>query len=103
MKFPYYLICATIVLVGRVTAWGEVGHAAVGFVAMDFLAPNAAAFVRETIPEKFSNSLGGPAASWADNVRHLRSFSWSAPFHFFDSNGKQDTTILWIYSNHVHR
>jgi hypothetical protein len=90
MKFAYSLICSTLVFLGRVAAWGEIGHEAVGYIAMEFLAPNAAAFVTNTIPAKYNNNLG-PAAPWADDVRHLRSFSWSAPFHFFDSNGKHDT------------
>jgi hypothetical protein len=54
---------------------------------MEFLAPNAAAFVKNTIPASFDHSLG-PAAPWADDVRSLSSFSWSAPFHFIDANGK---------------
>jgi len=79
------IVGGTLALVGRVAAWGLVGHEAVGYIGMEFLAPHAADFVKNTIPAKYSHSLG-PAAPWADDVRHMSSFSWSAPFHFIDAN-----------------
>jgi hypothetical protein len=82
------LASITLALVGRVAAWGAAGHQAVGYIAMKFLAPDAAAFVKNTIPAKYNHSLG-PAATWADDVRHLSLFSWSAPFHFIDAEGEQ--------------
>jgi len=48
------------------------------------LAPNAAAFVKETIPDSFKNSLG-PAATWPDDVRRSPEYKWSAVFHFLDT------------------
>jgi hypothetical protein len=83
-----FLACVTLALVGRIAAWGAVGHETVGYIAMEFLAPKAAAFVNNTIPSKYNNSLG-PAAPWADDVRSLSGFTWSAPFHFIDANGEQ--------------
>jgi hypothetical protein len=77
----------TLALVGKVTAWGAVGHQTVGYIAMEFLTNEAATFVAQTIPAKYNNSLG-PAAVWADEVRALSGFRWSAPFHFVDANGK---------------
>ena len=82
----------TLALVGRATAWGAVGHEAVGYIAMEFLATEAAAFVKKTIPAKYNNSLG-PAAPWADDVRSLSEFSWSAPFHFIDAHGEPDAVV----------
>jgi len=81
----FYLAGTSLALVGCVSAWGAVGHQTIGYIAMEFLAPNAAAFVKNTIPASFDHSLG-PAAPWADDVRSLSSFSWSAPFHFIDAN-----------------
>ncbi|KIM84327.1 hypothetical protein PILCRDRAFT_6576 [Piloderma croceum F 1598] len=80
-----HLAGITLALVGRVSAWGQVGHETIGYIAMEFLATNAAAFVKTTIPAKYNNSLG-PAAPWADTVRSLSEFKWSAPFHFIDAN-----------------
>jgi hypothetical protein len=92
MKLIAYLIGITLSLVGHVAAWGAVGHQTVGYIAMEFLNADAAAFVQSTIPAKYSNSLG-PAATWADDVRHLSEFSWSAPFHFIDANGEQNRVL----------
>jgi hypothetical protein len=86
------LVGLTLALVGRVAAWGAVGHEAVGYIAMEFLSTKAAAFVKQTIPAKYNNSLG-PAAPWADGVRHLPGFIWTEPFHFLDANGEEYPTI----------
>jgi hypothetical protein len=87
MKTPY-LAAVILAFAGHVAAWGQVGHETVGYIAMEFLATKAAAFVKNTIPAKYNNSLG-PAAPWADTVRYLSEFHWSAPFHFIDANGDQ--------------
>jgi hypothetical protein len=84
-----------LALIGRVAAWGAEGHQAVGYVAMAFLSSDTAAFVKQTIPDKYSNSLG-PAAVWADEVRSLSGFRWSAPFHFIDANGRSNLLITFL-------
>jgi hypothetical protein len=84
MKFTY-LAGVALALAGHVTAWGPIGHQAVGYIAMEFLAPNAADFVKNTIPDNFNNNLG-PAATWPDDVRKSPEYKWSAPLHFIDTN-----------------
>ena len=74
----------SLVLAEQVAAWGEVGHQAVGYIAMEFLAPEATAFVKETVASSYDHSLG-PAAVWADSVRHTKGFTFTAPFHFVDA------------------
>jgi hypothetical protein len=64
-----------------------------GYIAMEFLNSDAVAFVQQTIPAKYNNSLG-PAAVWADEVRSLSGFRWSEPFHFIDANGCSMFKIL---------
>jgi hypothetical protein len=88
-----HLIGIVLALVGHVSAWGQVGHQTIGYIAMEFLAPNAAAFVKKTIPAKYNHNLG-PAAPWADSVRYLSEFSWSAAFHFMDANGERYLVIF---------
>lgn len=90
MKFTL-IAGVSLALAGHVAAWGPMGHQAVGYIAMEFLAPNAAAFVKKTIPDSFNNSLG-PAATWPDDVRRSPEYKWSAPFHFLDTKGKP-----WCY------
>ena len=45
-----YLTSVTLALISHVAAWGAVGHEAVGYIAMEFLATNAAAFVEQNHP-----------------------------------------------------
>jgi len=67
-----------------VFGWGELGHEAVGYVAMAFLAPKALTFVRTSLGPTYNESLG-PAGPWADTVRSETAYKWSAPNHFIDA------------------
>lgn len=75
----------------RVYGWGADGHMAVGYTAMQFLAPNALSFVQNSLGSSYSRSLG-PAATWADTVRSQAAYSWSAPFHFVDAEDNPPTS-----------
>ncbi|KAM5541558.1 hypothetical protein V8D89_004748 [Ganoderma adspersum] len=66
-------------------AWGSLGHQTVGYVAQEFLAPKALAFVKKSLGSTYNETLGA-AAPWADTVRHTKGYTWSAPFHFVDAN-----------------
>lgn len=85
---------------GRVAAWGDVGHEAVGYVAMEFLATKAAAFVKKTVPSSDQYSLG-PIATWADTVKYETAYLWSQPYHFIDAMGTQLSYEIWSSSNTV--
>ncbi|KAI0631753.1 S1/P1 nuclease [Trametes polyzona] len=65
-------------------AWGTLGHQTVGYVAQEFLAPKALAFVQSSLGSTYNESLG-PAAPWADSVRYVSAYRWSAPLHFVDA------------------
>ncbi|KAI0822084.1 nuclease Le1 [Trametes gibbosa] len=67
-----------------VAAWGTLGHQTVGYVAQEFLAPKALAFVQSSLGSTYNESLG-PAAPWADSVRYVSGYGWSAPLHFVDA------------------
>ncbi|KAL0946586.1 hypothetical protein HGRIS_012787 [Hohenbuehelia grisea] len=77
---------ASLLLTG-VHAWGNEGHRAVGFIAMEFLAPKALDFVRSTLGKPYNGSLG-PAATWADSVRRTPEYKWSGSWHFIDVEDK---------------
>lgn len=81
------LAIATLCLTRSVSAWGAVGHEAIGYIAMEFLAPKAAAFVAKTVSSTYNYSLG-PAAPWADTVRYESGYTFTAPFHYIDALGK---------------
>ncbi|KAF7318834.1 Nuclease Le1 [Mycena chlorophos] len=91
MKGPFALLGATWTLVGGVYGWGAVGHQAIGYIAMQFLSPKALELVQTSLGTTYSGSLG-PAAPWADQVRSLPAYSWSAPYHFVDSEDNPPTS-----------
>ncbi|OBZ72961.1 Nuclease PA3 [Grifola frondosa] len=70
--------------VNRAAAWGALGHETIGYVAQQFLAPKALAFVQSSLGSTYNSSLG-PAATWADNVKYETAYEWSAPLHFVDA------------------
>ncbi|KAI0072489.1 nuclease Le1 [Panus rudis PR-1116 ss-1] len=74
-----------------VAAWGALGHQSIGFIAQQFLAPNALSFVQKTLGSQYNFSLG-PAATWADEVRSQPAFAWSAPLHFVDAEDDPPTS-----------
>ncbi|TDL19510.1 nuclease Le1 [Rickenella mellea] len=78
------LLMGSLPFLGRVAAWGALGHQAVGYTAMEFLAPKALKFVQSTLSASDNHSLG-PAATWADTVRSEAAFAFTAPFHFIDA------------------
>ncbi|KAF8746243.1 hypothetical protein AX14_000041 [Amanita brunnescens Koide BX004] len=80
-----------LLFASRVSAWGADGHEAVGYVAMEFLAPNALAFVQSSLGSTYNESLG-PAATWADQVKYTDTYSWSQPLHFVDAEDDPPTS-----------
>ncbi|TBU44833.1 nuclease Le1 [Dichomitus squalens] len=67
-----------------VLAWGNLGHETVGYVAQDFLAPKALAFVQSSLGSTYNETLGA-AATWADSIKYTSGYTWSAPLHFVDA------------------
>ena len=54
------------------------------YVAQEFLAPNALAFVQSSLGSTYNETLGA-AATWADSVKYTSGYTWSAPLHFVDA------------------
>lgn len=72
-------------------AWGNLGHQTIGFIAQEFLAPNALSFVQTTLGSMYNFSLG-PAATWADMVKSEPQFTWSKNLHFVDAEDDPPTS-----------
>ncbi|TFK56345.1 nuclease Le1 [Heliocybe sulcata] len=73
-----------LVLAAPALAWGNLGHETVGYIAQEFLLPNALSFVQSSLGSTYNQSLGN-AATWADSVRYETAYRWSAPYHFVDA------------------
>ncbi|KAJ5145687.1 uncharacterized protein N7515_000251 [Penicillium bovifimosum] len=65
-------------------AWGELGHAAVAYVAQKYVTPEAASWAKEVLGDTSSSYLAN-IASWADKYRLTDEGSWSAPLHYIDA------------------
>ncbi|KAK7464100.1 hypothetical protein VKT23_006262 [Stygiomarasmius scandens] len=79
-------ILSVLALANKVIGWGDKGHSAVGYIAMEFLNPTATEFVKSTLGPDYNGSLG-VAATWADSVRRTPEYKWSAGYHFVDAEG----------------
>ena len=56
--YTFTAACGLLALVSRASAWGNLGHQTVGYVAQAFLAPNALSFVQSSLGSSYSQSLG---------------------------------------------
>jgi len=64
---------------------------------MQFLAPNALAFVQSTLGSTYSESLG-PAAIWPDEVKYDSGWTWSQPLHFINALDDPPTSCSVVAS-----
>ncbi|KAG5642505.1 hypothetical protein DXG03_002702 [Asterophora parasitica] len=85
MKIGKIFAFAFVAAAPGVYGWGAVGHHAVGYVAMNFLAPKALNFVQNSLGPAYNNSLG-PAASWPDEIKSdPATWGWSNELHYVDA------------------
>lgn len=85
------LIWTSLICAYGVYAWGASGHQAVGYVAMQFLAPKALSFVQTSLGSTYNQSLG-PAATWADEVKRQTAYAWSSSLHYVDAHDNPPTS-----------
>ncbi|KAA1476819.1 nuclease Le1 [Dentipellis sp. KUC8613] len=86
MKSGLQLACvlASLALPKYASAWGNLGHETIGYIAMEFIGSKTLSFVQSSLGSTYNFSLG-PAATWADSVRSEAAYKFSAPFHFIDA------------------
>lgn len=75
-------LVVTAVMGSKVLAWGPIGHETVAYVAQQNLTTTAAESVKMILPTGKSMI---DVANWADEVRTLPAFKWSAPLHFINT------------------
>ncbi|KAJ3576285.1 hypothetical protein NP233_g521 [Leucocoprinus birnbaumii] len=91
MRTVTSILGAATLATTSVYGWGATGHQTVGYIAMQFLAPNALSFVQSSLGTTYNRSLG-VAATWADDVRSQSAYAWSAPLHFVDAEDNPPTS-----------
>ena len=78
-----YLI-AGLAAAPAVHAWGTLGHAAVAYIAQNYLDEDTAGWAQGVLGDT-SDSYLANIASWADEYRGTAEGKWSSPLHFIDA------------------
>lgn len=74
-------------------AWGKIGHEIVGNLAWRRLSPAAQTAVSSILGDSYSpdNSILGRISNWADEIKYVAGWHWSAALHYVDI---EDTKIV---------
>lgn len=80
LTFIYLLLLTT--LIPSSLCWGALGHRTVAYLAAQYLTPNATAYVNTLLNSQDISE----AALWADKVRRMPIFSYSAGWHYIDAH-----------------
>lgn len=81
------LVTAAALFSPLCSAWGNLGHEIVGYVAQDFVSAATKTYV-ENILGSSTTSYMAAVATWADTYRYTTAGAWSEPLHFIDANDK---------------
>ena len=49
--------------------------------------------MKESLGEEYDGSLAN-AATWADQVRRRRGYTWSGPLHYMDAHGEKAVEVM---------
>ena len=71
-------------------AWGVLGHAAVAYVAQNYVDEGTASWAQGLLGDT-SDSYLANIASWADEYRGTTEGKWSSPLHFIDAEDSPPT------------
>ncbi|KAM7215673.1 S1/P1 nuclease [Rhypophila decipiens] len=78
-----------------VTAWGDVGHRTVGYLAEKYFTPKAAAIYTELLANDQGYDISD-AATWADTIKPK--MPWTKPWHYINPKGDappHNCTVEW--------
>jgi len=83
MRFFTSLLLNIVFIVNSIQ-WGPIGHSSIGNIAQQLLTEKANYQVSNLLSYKYNGSMSN-AANWADEIRTLPEFKWSAPLHFINT------------------
>ena len=66
------------------SAWGQLGHTTVAYVAQNFVSAKTATYVQQLLSDTSSAYMAN-VATWADTYRETSEGRFSAPLHFLDA------------------
>ena len=67
------------------SAWGDLGHQAIAYVAQDFLSSETKSWAQDILSDTSTSYLAN-YATWADTFKYTSAGSFSKPYHYIDAN-----------------
>ena len=86
-----YSVCALLLGIHSVAAWGKIGHEMVANLAYARLSKEVQQAVVSILGNR-NDTFGSPLAAvadWADRVRYTSAYHWTAPLHFIDIHDEE--------------
>ena len=74
----------TLATLRAVSAWGNLGHQTVGYIAQNFVKPSTETWAKAILGNDTSSYLAA-VATWADSYKYTSEGSFSAAFHYIDA------------------
>ncbi|KAJ0338786.1 hypothetical protein COL154_012047 [Colletotrichum chrysophilum] len=65
-------------------AWGSMGHAAVAYIATNFVAPETKSYMQQLLGDTSDDYLAS-VSSWADSYRYTTEGAFTSTFHYIDA------------------
>ena len=67
------------------SAWGNLGHQTIAYVAQDFLNSDTESWAQDILGDSSTSYLAN-YATWADTFKYTSAGTFSKPYHFIDAN-----------------
>jgi hypothetical protein len=86
-RYTIFILSSLLFLITKPppsSSWGPIGHSSIANIAQELLTTKANYQVSKLLEYKYNGNMSN-AANWADEVRTLPYFKWSAPLHFINT------------------
>ncbi|KAF4631903.1 hypothetical protein G7Y89_g6224 [Cudoniella acicularis] len=98
MKFSNFSsVLSLLSLIPASQAWGTLGHHTVAYVATNFVHPKTRVLFQSILNDITPSYLAN-IATWADTMRYVQGWGWSAPLHFIDAEDDPPHSCAVKYS-----
>jgi hypothetical protein len=78
---PLNTVLPLLLALPYASAWGNLGHTTVGYIAQNFVSGKTIKFAQRLLNDTSDNYLAS-VATWADTYRSEKGGAYSAPYHF---------------------
>lgn len=74
----------SLATIRAVSAWGNLGHETVGYIASNFVKPSTESWAQSILGDTSSDYLA-KVATWADSYKYTSAGAFSSAFHYIDA------------------